>query len=61
MQELLYFDIGDIASIKQPKHYIGVDTYDKDALAYCLCRKIDDKTDIYWLKPCETKRNLIRK
>ena len=31
----------DKAIIKQPYYAVGVDTYDKDALAYCLSRKVD--------------------
>ena len=27
--------------IKQPYYAIGVDTYDKNALAYCLSRKVN--------------------
>ena len=29
------------ATIKQPEYAMGVDTYDKDALAYCFGRKVD--------------------
>ena len=29
------------ATIKQPEYVMGVDTYDKDALAYCFVRKVD--------------------
>ena len=29
------------ATIKQPEYVIGVDTYDKDVLAYCFGRKVD--------------------
>ena len=37
------FDIDKIndITIKQPEYIIGVDTYDKDAIAYCLSRKVD--------------------
>ena len=36
----------DKAIIKQPYYAIGVDTYDKNALAYCLCRKVDGVVEI---------------
>ena len=29
------------ATIKLPEYVMGVDTYDKDALAYCFGRKVD--------------------
>ena len=34
------------ATIKQPKYVMGVDTYDKDALAYCFGRKVDGVFEI---------------
>ena len=34
------------AIIKQPEYVIGVDTYDKDALAYCFGRKVDGVFEI---------------
>lgn len=33
-------------TIKQPEYVIGVDTYDKDALAYCFGRKVDGVFEI---------------
>jgi hypothetical protein len=56
MQELFYLDIDDISSIKQPEHYMVVDTYDEGSLAYCLCRRIDDNADILILL-AKTMRN----
>ena len=38
------------ATIKQPKYVMGVDTYDKDALAYCFGRKVDGVFDIMLTK-----------
>ena len=32
--------------IKQPEYVMGVDTYDKDALAYCFGRKVDGVFEI---------------
>lgn len=34
------------ATIKQPKYMIGVDTFNKDALAYCFIRKVDGVFEI---------------
>ena len=34
------------ATIKQPYYAIGVDTYVKDALSYCLSRKVDGVIEI---------------
>lgn len=34
------------AIIKQPEYVMGVDTYDKDALAYCFGRKVDGVFEI---------------
>ena len=31
-------------------YYLGVDTYDKNALAYCLVRKINDSKEILLCK-----------
>lgn len=42
------------AIIKQPEYVIGVDTYDKDALAYCFGRKVDGVFEIMLAK---TMRN----
>jgi len=42
------------ATIKQPYYVIGVDTYDKDALAYCLSRKVDGVIEILL---CKTMRD----
>lgn len=39
-------DLLDKATIKQPEYVIGVDTYDKDALAYCFGRKVDGVFEI---------------
>lgn len=33
-------------TIKQPEYVMGVDTYDKDALAYCFGRKVDGVFEI---------------
>ncbi len=41
-------------SIKQPYYVMGVDTYDKDALAYCLSRKVDGVIEILL---CKTMRD----
>jgi len=38
------------ATIKQPYYAMGVDTYDKDALAYCLSRKVDGVIEILLCK-----------
>lgn len=38
------------ATIKQPEYVIGVDTYDKDALAYCFGRKVDGVFEIILIK-----------
>ena len=40
----------DKATIKQPKYVMGVDTYDKDTLAYCLSRKVDGVIEILLCK-----------
>jgi hypothetical protein len=42
------------ATIKQPEYVMGVDTYDKDALAYCLIRKVDGVVEILL---CKTMRD----
>lgn len=38
-----YFDksVFDSLDVKKAEYVIGVDTYDKDALAYCLGRRVD--------------------
>lgn len=36
----------DKVTIKQPEYVMGVDTYDKDALAYCFGRKVDGVFEI---------------
>ena len=36
----------DKVIIKQPEYVIGVDTYDKNALAYCFGRKVDGVFEI---------------
>lgn len=41
-------------TIKQPYYAMGVDTYDKDALAYCLSRKVDGVVEILL---CKTMRD----
>ena len=38
------------ATIKQPEYVIGVDTYDKDTLAYCFGRKVDGVFEIILAK-----------
>lgn len=38
------------ATIKQPEYLIGIDTYDKDALAYCFGRKVDGVFEIMLAK-----------
>lgn len=38
------------ATIKQPEYVMGIDTYDKDALAYCLGRKVDGVFEIMLVK-----------
>lgn len=38
------------ATIKQPEYVIGIDTYDKDALAYCFGRKVDGVFEIMLAK-----------
>lgn len=40
----------DKAIIKQPYYAMGVDTYDKDALTYCLSRKVDGVVEILLCK-----------
>tara|TARA_R100000541_G_C1868980_1_gene80495 strand:- start:56 stop:349 length:294 start_codon:yes stop_codon:yes gene_type:complete len=40
----------DKATIKQPEYVMGVDTYDKDALAYCFGRKVDGVFEIILAK-----------
>jgi hypothetical protein len=42
------------ATIKHPYYAMGVDTYDKDALAYCLSRKVDGVIEILL---CKTLRD----
>ena len=46
------FDIAllEKAIIKQPEYVMGVDTYDKDALAYCFGRKVDGVFEIMLTK-----------
>ena len=44
----------DKAIIKQPYYAIGVDTNDKNALAYCLSRKVDWVVEILL---CKTMRD----
>jgi hypothetical protein len=41
-------DIPD--NIEEPKHFIGIDDYEKDSLSYCLCRKINDKSEVLLIK-----------
>jgi len=38
------------ATIKQPEYVMGVDTYDKGALAYCFGRKVDGVFEIMLTK-----------
>lgn len=38
------------ATIKQPEYVMGIDTYDKDALAYCFGRKVDGVFEIMLTK-----------
>ena len=38
------------ATIKQPEYVMGIDTYDKDALAYCFGRKVDGVFEIMLAK-----------
>ena len=50
-KEMLIVDIPRLAllekaTIKQPEYVMGVDTYDKDALAYCFGRKVDGVFEI---------------
>ena len=46
----------DKSTIKQPEYVIGVDTYDKDALAYCFGRKVDGVFEILLCKTmCDEK------
>lgn len=40
----------DKAIIKQPEYVIGVDTYDKEAFAYCFGRKVDGVFEIMLAK-----------
>ena len=42
------------ATIKQPEYVMGIDTYDKDALAYCFGRKVDGVFEVMLSK---TMRN----
>lgn len=42
------------ATIKNHEYVMGVDTYDKDALAYCLSRKVDGVVEILL---CKTMRD----
>jgi len=44
----------DKTIIKQPYYAVSVDTYDKDALAYCLSRKVDGVVEILL---CKTTRD----
>ena len=44
----------DKVIIKHPYYAIGVDTYDKDTLAYCLSRKVDGVVEILL---CKTMRD----
>ena len=37
-------------AIKKPTYAIGIDTYDKESLAYCLTRKVDGVIEILLLK-----------
>lgn len=37
-------------TIKQPEYVMGIDTYDKDALAYCFGRKVDGVFEIMLAK-----------
>jgi len=39
-----------------PSYSIGVDTYDKESLAYCLCRHMDGKTEILLVKTMRSKK-----
>lgn len=41
---------------ESPNYYIGVDTYDKNALAYCLTRRLDGKTEIILLKTMASEK-----
>ena len=43
------------ATIKQPEYVMGVDTYDKDALAYCFGRKVDGVFEIMLSKTMRDK------
>jgi hypothetical protein len=45
---------GSFLFVKQPKYVIGVDPYEKDALAYCLTRKVDGVVEILL---CKTMRD----
>lgn len=47
-------DLLEKATIKQPEYVIGVDTYGKDALAYCFGRKVDGVVEILL---CKTMRD----
>lgn len=38
------------ATIKQPEYVMGIDTCDKDALAYCFGRKVDGVFEIMLTK-----------
>ena len=40
----------EISFIKQPEYVMGVDTYEKDALAYCFGRKVDGVFEIILAK-----------
>lgn len=40
----------DKSSIKQPYYAIGVDTYDKEHLAYCLVKELNGVSEILLLK-----------
>ena len=52
------------ATIKQPEYVMGVDTYDKDALAYCFGRKVDGVFEIMLSKTMRDKNatfNLLQR
>ena len=36
--------------IAEPKYFLGVDTYDKDCLSYCLMRKIGECNEVILAK-----------
>ena len=47
-------DLLEKATTKQPEYAVCVDTYDKEALAYCFVRKVDGVVEIMLAK---TMRN----